>query len=119
MINDVSGALLRWQEPLDIIRKAVGGSYINGEWVDGADTIVPIFAVIQNANPDDLILLPEGTRTTEAVKIHTISTIKTVSEAGESNADTFDYNGSRYRVYDVFTRKIGNYVKAIAIRITT
>ena len=119
MKNDVSGALLRWQEPLDIIRKGTSGSYVDGKWVDDTDTVVPIFAVIQNANPDDLILLPEGTRTTEAVKIHTTSIIKTVSEAGESNADAFDYNGSRYRVYDVFTRKIGNYVKAIAIRITT
>lgn len=118
MINNVSGALLRWQEPLDIIRKDTG-SYVNGEWVNGSDIIVPIKAVIQNANPDDLILLPEGTRTTEAVKIHTTSTINTVSEVGETDADQFDYNGSRYRVYDVFTRKIGNYVKAIAIRIKT
>jgi len=118
MKNDVSRALLRWLEPLDIIRKDVG-DYVNGDWVNGGDIVVPIKAVIQNANPDDLILLPEGTRTTEAVKIHTTSIIKTVSEVGETDADQFDYNGSRYRVYDVFTRKIGNYVKAVAIRIKT
>lgn len=118
MINDVSGALLRWLGPLTIVRKAIG-SYVDGEWVDGADSDVVIKAVIQNANPDDLILLPEGTRTTEAVKIHTTSKVNTVSEAGETDADQFDYNGSRYRIYDVFERKIGNYFKAVAIRIVS
>ena len=119
MINDVSRALLRWLEPLNIIRKDVG-SYVDGEWVD-ADEAEPVViqAVIQNANPDDLILLPEGTRTTEAVKIHTTSKVNTVSEAGETDADQFDYNGSRYRIYDVFGRKIGNYYKAVAIRIVS
>jgi len=116
MLNDVSRALARWLQPLDIIRKSPG-SYVDGDWVNGADVVVPIKAVIQNANPDDLILLPEGTRTTEAVKIHTTSIVRTVSEFSESDADQFIYDGSRYRVYDVFDRKIGNYVKAVAIRI--
>lgn len=116
MINDVSQALLRWLEPLDIIRNGTG-SYVDGKWESPAPTTVPIKAVIQNANPDDLILLPEGTRTTEAVKIHTVSKVNTVSEAGETDADQFIYNGHRYRIYDVFERKIGNYFKAVAIRI--
>lgn len=116
MKNDVSRALLRWLEPLTIIRKAVG-TYVDGIWVNGADSSIVISAVIQNANPDDLILLPEGTRTTEAVKIHTVSQVNTVSEAGETDADQFLYNGYRYRIYDVFDRKIGNYFKAVAIRI--
>jgi len=117
MKNDVSKALLRWLEPLTIIRKGVG-SYVEGEWVNGADANVIIKAVIQNANPDDLILLPEGTRTTEAVKIHTTSEVRTVSEVGATDADQFIYNGRTYRIYDVFDRKIGNYYKAVAIRIT-
>ncbi len=116
MNNDVSRALLRWLAPLDIIRNGTG-SYVNGRWENPASTTVPIKAVVQNANPDDLILLPEGTRTTEAVKIHTISEIHTVSEVGETDADQFNYNGFRYRIYDVFNRKIGNYYKAVAIRI--
>ena len=116
MNNDVSRALLRWLKPLTIIRKGAG-AYTDGVWVNGADTNVPIKAVIQNANPDDLILLPEGTRTTEAVKIHTTSEVMTVSEVGETDADQFLYNGRRYRIYDVFEREIGNYFKAVAIRI--
>jgi len=116
MNNDVSRALLRWLEPLEIIRVGAG-AYVEGKWVNGAPGPVPIKAVIQNANPDDLILLPEGTRTTEAVKIHTTSKVNTVSEAGETDADEFLYNGHRYRIYDVFERKIGNYFKAVAIRI--
>jgi len=118
MKNDVSRALKRWLEPVTITRVGVG-SYIDNEWVDGAAVPVIIKAVVQNAQPDDLILLPEGTRSTEAVKIHTVSVVKTVSEVGETNADTFFYDGDTYRVYDVFKRKIGNYFKAVAIRIKT
>lgn len=116
MKNDVSRALKRWLEPLEIIRKSTG-SYIDGKWVNGADVLVPIKAVIQNANPDDLILLPEGIRTTESVKIHTVSKVKTVSEVGETDADQFLHDGKRYRIYNTADRKIGNYYKAIAIRI--
>jgi len=116
MKNDVSRALTRWLEPVNIIRKDVG-SYVNGDWVNGADISVPIKAVVQNANADDLILLPEGSRSSESVKIHTVSEVKTVSEVGETEADQFDYDGSRYKIFDVANRKIGNYYKAIAIRI--
>ena len=116
MLNDVSAALRRWLEPLTIIRNGAG-SYVDGSWVNGADSNVNIKAVVQNANPDDLVLLPEGTRSTEAMKIHTTSKVFTVSEVGETDADQFDYDGSRYRIYDVFNRRIGNYVKAVAIRI--
>jgi len=117
MINDVSEALTIWLAPLTIIRKGEGG-YVQGKWVNGVPSDVPITAVVQNADPDDLILLPEGTRTTEAVRLYTTAKIKTVSEVGETDADQFNYNGSKYRVYDVFDRQIGNYYKAIAIRIT-
>lgn len=116
MLNNVSAAFSGFLENMTILRKAPG-SYVNGEWVDGVESGVNIKAVIQNANPDDLILLPEGTRTTEAVKFHTVSNVVTVSEVGGTNADEFLYNGKRYRVYDVYERKIGNYFKAVAIRI--
>lgn len=118
MKNDVSRALKRWLEPITITRVAAG-AYVNSEWVNGIPGPVPIKAVVQNADPDDLILLPEGTRSTEAVKIHTVSVVKTVSEVGATDADTFVYDGDTYRIYDVFKRKIGNYYKAIAIRIKT
>ena len=118
MINDVSGAFTRWLEPIAINR--IGqGSYVDGDWVDGVSATVNILAVVQNANADDLELLPEGTRTSEAIKIHTVAKVKTVSEDGETNADTFPYDGDTYRLYAVNKRKIGNYFKAVGTRIKT
>lgn len=116
MLNDVSAAFNGWLEPIDIIRKEQG-DYVDGNWVDAQETIVSIRAVVQNANADDLILLPEGTRSTETVKIHTTSLVKTVSEVTETEADQFEYNGSKYKIHDVYDRKIGNYYKALAIRV--
>lgn len=115
MLNDVSEAFEGWLEPLTILRK--DGSYVDGIWVDGVETPIIINAVIQNANPDDLIVLPEGERTTEAVKIHTTSAVRTVIETSESEADEFVYDGLRWRIYNLANRKIGNYYKAIAIRV--
>lgn len=118
MNNDVSAAFTRWLELVEITR--VGpGSYVDGAWVEGAPGPVEIKAVVQNANADDLLLLPEGTRTSEAIKIHTVSKVKTVSEDGETNADTFPYDGDTYRLYAINKRKIGNYFKAVGIRIKT
>lgn len=116
MKNDVSKAFARWTEKIELTRFS-SGTYVDGVWVNGSSTIIQINAVVQNAQADDLILLPEGSRSSEAVKIHTVTKVKTVSENGESNADIFSYNGKTYKIYDVFERKIGNYYKAVAIRI--
>ena len=116
MKNDVSKALARWTEKIELTRFS-SGTYVNGVWVNGSSTTTQINAVVQNAQADDLILLKEGTRSTEAIKIHTTTKVKTVSEYGDSNADVFSYNGRTYKIYDVFERKIGNYYRAVAIRI--
>ena len=116
MKNDVSKALARWTEKIELTRFS-SGTYVDGVWVNGSSAIIQINAVVQNAQADDLILLKEGTRSTEAIKIHTTAKVKTVSEYGESNADVFLYNGRTYKIYDVFERKIGNYYRAVAIRI--
>ncbi len=118
MINDVSEAFDEWLEKV-VITRVGPGAYVDGVWVEGAPTTINILSVVQNATADDLILLPEGTRTSETVKLHTVSPVKTVSEVGETNADTFQYDGDTYRIFDVYRRKIGNYYKAIAIRIKT
>ncbi len=116
MMNDVSEAFDEWLEKV-VITRVGPGAYVDGVWVEGIPGPVNIKAVVQNANADDLILLPEGTRTSEAIKIHTVTKVKTVSEDGETNADTLSYDGDTYRLYAVNKRKIGNYFKAVGIRI--
>ena len=115
MMNDVSEVFQGWLVQVEIQRPNAG-SYVNGVWVPTSSSPKYIQAVVQNANPKDLLVVPEGLRTSESIKIHTTSEMKTVDEVGETDADVVEYNSKNYRVYNVADRQIGNYYKAIAVR---
>ena len=116
MNNDVSAAFKGWLEKIILTRYPVGG-YQNGRWNNSGSKPVKIFGVIQNASPDDLVVLPEGLRTSESIKVHSISDMVALSEADEMIGDTFKYKEKTWQIYNVARRYIGNYNKAIAIRI--
>ena len=113
MINDVSKALKRWVEPITGAR--ISGAFVNGIWVENDSVLLSFKGVIQNALPDDLLVLKEGQRTEEAIKIHTI--FKLIPQIDDTtNGDRINYSGKIWIVYNVAHRTIGNYHKAIAIR---
>lgn len=117
-INDVSEAFDDWLEPITIERKLPDG-YSRGVLVPGGLVNPPpvIQAVVQNADGDDLEVLPEGLKNKLTIKLHTTSELRSVVETDDTNADIVQYNDKRYKVYIVFDRKIGNYYKAIATRV--
>jgi len=115
-MNDVTDAFdPDWEVLLQVTRVAAG-SYVNGKWVDGAASNVNIKAIIQVARGDDLLVLPEGLRTEEAIKLHTRSLLQGVSEADGVSADTFIYRNKPWRVEVATDQAVGYYYRAIAIR---
>lgn len=112
---NVSQAFFGWEEDLTVLR-AAEGSYANGLWSGGSPSETTIRAHVQNANPRDLQVLPEGLRTTESIKIFSKTLFKTVEEAGQTNADTVQYEGFNWLVHSVARRTIGGYFKSIAVR---
>lgn len=114
---DVSGAFNGLLQTISLTRKNAGSRDANGRWIDGADVVTSIQAVVQTATSDDLLVLPEGERTQETIKIHTTSLLRTASESGTYTADEITYQGNVYKVIQAFDRKtIGNYYKALAAR---
>lgn len=113
MINDVTAAFGDWLETVTGVRKVVG--YVNGRPVEGADEPFSFQAVVQNANPDDLKVLPEGNRTDETIKLHTTTALQ--AQTNTYNGDIITYHGDSYLVHNVANRRIGNYYKALAVRI--
>jgi hypothetical protein len=112
-LNDVSEAFDGWLEILTGERST--GSFVNGRWVKAPESGLSFNGVVQNANPDDLKVLPEGNRTDEAIKIHT--TFELVPQIGTTTTgDTIFYKGFNWLVYNVAHRYIGNYHKAIAVK---
>lgn len=118
MLLDVSGAFSGLLLPYTVRREVPGTRDANtGAWIPGAETPTTINAVIQNANADDLKVLPEGERSEEVIKIHTVTKLITADEETATAADEVEYQGGLYKVRSVSDRKvIGNYYKALAIR---
>lgn len=113
--NDVSEAFDGWLESLTVTRNS-GGAYVAGRWVEGATSAIIISGVVQNANAEDLKVLPEGNRTAEAIKIHT--TAELIAQEDGTTGDTITYESELWLVHNVAKRYIGNYNKAIATRQT-
>ncbi len=116
MINDVTDSFGDWLENVTGERAASGGYYDDaGDWVTGGSAVALSFiGVVQNTNPEDLLVLAEGQRTDEAIKIHT--TTELIIQTQSSTGDTISYDGKTWLVTWVADRKIGNYYKAIAIK---
>lgn len=115
---DVSDAFDGWTQGITITRKAAGGSYVDGLWVETSTSTFIISAVVQNANPDDMKVLPEGLQSSVVIKLHTVTALRTLSEEDESNADIVTYDGFSWLAHSVAARKIGGYYKVLAIRQT-
>ena len=113
MTIDVSDAFSIGLEKMTGTRNP--GSFVSGRWVTGTATPLSFMGFPQNAKPADLLVLPEGNRTSESIKIHT--TFELIAEVkGSTNGDVISYKGKTWLVHSVAHRYIGNYHKAIAIR---
>ncbi|MCP3685812.1 MAG: hypothetical protein GY861_24450 [bacterium] len=113
-INDVSAAFTPWLANYTASRN--NGDYVAGRWVAGVASTISFRGVIQNSSPKDLLSLPEGRRTEESIKIHTTTELKP-AEDNADNGDVIPYEGQSYMVVNVAIRKIGNYFKAIAVKL--
>ena len=111
--------LLTKKIPLTIIR-STQGSYVNGEWVEGTETQVPLEVNIQPFRDEDLLLLPEADRSREWYKIYCADEIR-MDKQGTSgwSADEFVYEGDRYKVMKVkhYSMSILDHYRATAARL--
>lgn len=117
-MNDVTDAFGDWLQTI-VVKRSSQGAFTDGRYAAGPVSEVNIRAVVQNATPDDVIVLEEGKRSAESIKLHTRTDLIALSEADSIIGDTFPYKGKTWEVANVARRFIGNYHKAIAIRIPT
>lgn len=81
------------------IQRTAPGSYVNGEWVEGVVSDVPITATIQPVSDQDLINFPAGTRSSDLVKIYTDADLFTVEDMGANQQpDRIDWFGHTYEI---------------------
>ena len=84
--------------PLNIYRKS-GGSYINGIWFEGTDTVIPITASIQPTTGEEMLSLPEGRRNRKTYALFTSTKIDLIVNL--QNPDQIEIYGERYEIIRV------------------
>lgn len=97
---------MSFRRPFTVTRTAPG-SYVSGNWVEGAASAIPITATIQPVSDKDLQMLPSGSRASDMVKIYTETELKTVGDQGANQSpDRITWQGSVYEITAVSVRQM-------------
>lgn len=114
---DVSDAFDDLLEAVQLTRQGVGSRDLNGDWVDGVETITFPLVVAQSLTADERLVLPEAVRTKETVKFHSKVLFRTTDESTQVVADEILYQNIVYQIIQVFNRKnVGGYSKSIGAK---
>lgn len=84
--------------PLNIYRQTLG-SYVDGEWVPGIETVIPITASIQPTTGEEMLSLPEGRRNRKTYALFTSTPVQLIVNL--QNPDQIDIYGERYEIIRV------------------
>ena len=83
------------------VRRKVAGSYVNGFWVEGAESSFVIQASVQPVSGLEMQELPEARRNTQAVKIYTDTQLLTVATNVSTNPDILEAFGFDFEIIAV------------------
>lgn len=84
--------------PIDILRHAQG-SYVDGEWVEGAETTVTIQANVHPFSDYQVSIMPESDRSKSWLWLFTASEVRQKKEGSAGNGgDRFVWQGELYEI---------------------
>lgn len=117
--GDIGGPILAAFGGNVTLQRHAAGTRVNGDWVPGALTSSTLSAAVQPAGPRDLLKLPEGERTEEAIVLFTQQALIASEVPGQLESDRIVYAGRTYRVRAVedWTAQ-AQYAYAIATRVS-
>ena len=101
-----------------IVERRREGSYVNGRFVeDGSPRRFRLLASVQPARADELQRLPEGRRTSAAIKLYSKERLRTADSPRNIQPDRVEYRGESYQVESVEDwDELGGYFKPIALK---
>lgn len=92
----------RFASELTVTRETPG-TYVNGYYRNVSTQTFTIMATVEPLDGNDLLMLSEGERSKEAIRIYTPSELFTVDTARMRNADFVTYRGKKFQVHSVKT----------------
>lgn len=91
----------RFKKDVVTVKRKAAGSYIEGVFTDGEETEIEITGSIQPLNGKELLVLSEGNRVKDTIKIYTDSELRT-DKSSTCVADLIEYNNKIWQVMNVF-----------------
>lgn len=90
------------------------GEWVAGRWVKTPVTI-SMKAIVTIASPEELAQVPEGDRITGALCFHTSQRVYDTSITTGVTSDEIEWDGKRYRLFNVTPWKDFGYYKATGV----
>lgn len=111
--------LLTKKISLTVYRKTQG-SWVNGDWVEGTVTEVPVQVNIQPLKDNEILQMPEADRSRQWYKLYSGDVLLTEIPGASGNAaDEFDWQGYRFKIMSVRRYDMGtlDHFRALAARV--
>ena len=99
--NVFTGLVSTFARQLVTVTSTAAGSYVNGNYVEGATSTEDILTAVYPATGEQLRSLPEGRKGRETIVIYSSEALKTSTAPDGARADLVAYNGKSYEVIDV------------------
>lgn len=109
----------RFSQSFKVFRKS--GEWIKGRFVQKENGI-NINGVITPAKPKEIEMIPEGDRVGGEISIHTTSKLyatHSLENEAEGTSDEIEWQGERYKLYQVNDYSQYGYYSAIAMRLVS
>lgn len=88
------------------IKRLTAGDYVNGVWVDGAESTITIMASVQPMTGQDQLVIPAGKRLADYVKAYTSSDLQVLGEVEGLQPDRLVWRGKEYECISADVRQM-------------
>lgn len=83
------------------IRRQSAPTEFKGRFVAGAETILSTDGTVQRMSARERLLLPEGVRQSDVIKIYTTFAFRVGNEENQIPGDIIEYKGDDYEIFQV------------------
>jgi len=120
-VASIPSFLLTKHKTVNVSRR-LPGTYIDGRWIDGGETIFQIEANVQPFNYKDELQLKESERARQWIKVYTAFRLDGLEQGDEGvRGDVVEWEGYLYQVMRVHNYSMGilDHYKALCARLET
>lgn len=101
------------------VTRTAPGSYVDGTWVEGDPGTLLIKMSVQPLRLDEMDALPEGRRSSRAVKIYSDAELYPAEQAASQNADIITWLGKTWEIVgcDPYQMGVIPHYKSLAVEV--